>query len=191
MTAAEDIAKDERTEAPEQEAQDSAPANESDGAELEAARARIAELEAQVAELEGIKDEVARARADLYNYRTRVERDREKDRQLAGESACRDLLPVLDNLNRTLSAVDDKGSQLYKGVAMVQKMFLQAMNGLGLTTVPTDGAFDPKIHEAMGTVEVDDDEMDGRIVEVMTDGYRLGGKLIRAALVKVGEKRGK
>lgn len=157
--------------------------------QLDDALARIKDLESQVEELSKFKDEAARARADFYNYRTRVERDREKDRILAAEGACDALLPVLDNLDRTLSAIDDLESPMYKGVVMVQKQFLTALQGLGLSQVDTSGSFDPKQHEAMMTVEVGDDEQDGKIMEVLNRGYRLGDKLLRAALVKVGRRK--
>lgn len=150
--------------------------------ELEEALAKIEALEAKVEEL---KNDAARTRADFYNYRTRIERDRAKDRVLAAEGACDALLPVLDNLDRTLEAVEDKASPLFKGVAMVQKQFLAAMKGLGLEEIDTSGKFDPKTHEAVMTVDVEDESEDGNIIGVMTKGYKLGEKLLRAAMVKV------
>lgn len=156
---------------------------------VEEYEARIAELESQAAETADLKEEAARTRADFYNYRTRVERDKEKDRILAAEKACDSLLPVLDNLDRTISAIDDKASAVYKGVVMVQKQFLAALQSLGLSLVDTSGDFDPKQHEAMMTVDVTDESQDGKIIEVLNRGYRLGDKLLRAALVKVGRKK--
>lgn len=156
---------------------------------LDEANARVAELEAQVAELDEHKNDAARARADFYNYRTRVERDRARDRVLAAEGACDVLLPVLDNLDRTLEAVDDKGSALCKGVAMVQRQFFQALQNLGLRSIETEGAFDPKEHEAVMTVDVDDEAEDGKILEVLHRGYKLGEKVLRAAQVKVGKRK--
>ena len=156
---------------------------------LDEAAARIAELEAQVAELDEYKNDAARARADFYNYRTRVERDRSRDRVLAAESACDELLPVLDNLDRTLDAVDDKGSALCKGVAMVQRQFFQALQNLGLSIIETEGDFDPREHEAVMMVDVDDEAEDGKIQDVLYKGYKLGDKILRAAQVKVGKKK--
>lgn len=153
--------------------------------EAEVAAARIAELEAALAEA---KDEAARARADFYNFRTRVERDREKDRVLAAEKACLALLPVMDNLDRTAAAMDDAESPMAKGVLMVQNQFFQALMGLGLSPVDTSGKFDPKVHEAMGTVDVEDEALDGEIVDVLNKGYKLGDRLIRASLVRIGKK---
>lgn len=157
-------------------------AREESASPLDDALAKIAALEAEVAEH---KNDTARCRADFFNYRTRVERDRAKDRILAAESACDALIPVLDNLDRTLAAVEDKESGIFKGVSMVQKQFLAAMKGLGLEVIDTSDKFDPKMHEAVATVDVDDDASDGVIVEVLNKGYRLGEKILRAAMVKV------
>jgi molecular chaperone GrpE (heat shock protein) len=175
---------------------DDASARGTDGAEdlkkrLDEANARIAELEGQAAKLDEHKNDAARARADFYNYRARVERDRERDRVLAAERACDELLPVLDNLDRTLEAMSDRESPLCKGVSMVQRQFFAALRNLGLSLIDTSGEFDPKEHEAVMTVEVDDDAQDGKILEVLHRGYRLGDKVLRAACVKVGEKKKK
>jgi molecular chaperone GrpE len=139
-------------------------------------------------EAEEYKKEAAQAKADFYNYRARVERDRARDRALAAESAVESLLPVLDNLDRTLEAVPDKESSLYKGVSMVHKQFLSALKNLGLSVIETDGKFDPSRHEAVMTVEVTDEDEDGKVLEELHRGYVLGGKVLSAAKVKVGKK---
>ncbi|GHV54523.1 hypothetical protein FACS1894216_14730 [Synergistales bacterium] len=140
-------------------------------------------------EAEEYKKEAAHAKADFYNYRARVERDRARDRTLAAESAVESLLPVLDNLDRTLEAVPDKESSLCKGVSMVQRQFLAALKNLGLSVIETDGKFDPSRHEAVMTVGVTDDEEDGKVLEELHRGYILGGKVLSAAKVKVGKKK--
>lgn len=149
-------------------------------------------LEKSVEELRGeaarFEDEAKRARADFYNFRTRVEKDRERDRVLAAEKAVDSLLPVLDNLDRTLAAMTDKESPLYKGVAMVQRQFLGAMQSLGLRVIDTGGSFDPAVHEAMMAESVDDEKDDGMILAELNRGYILGDKVLRAAQVKVGKK---
>lgn len=148
------------------------------------------ELAAAREEIDAYKDEAARAKADFYNYRTRVERDRARDRILAAEGTVDLLLPVLDNLDRTMLAVQDKDSALYKGVAMVQKQFFSALRALGLQVIDTSGAFDPKVHEAVAVVDVDDEARDGMVLEELYRGYLLGDKVLRAAQVKVGKKNG-
>lgn len=156
---------------------------------LEEADKKLSEMEELAAQLEDYKNEAARAKADFYNYRTRVERDRARDRVLAAEGTCDVLLPVLDNLDRTLEAIGDKDSALCKGVAMVQRQFFAALQNLGLKPIVTDGDFDPREHDAVMTIDVDDDSRDGKIVEVLHKGYMLGDKVLRAAQVKVGKKR--
>lgn len=146
------------------------------------------DLEARTREAEEYREEAARAKADFYNYRTRVERDRARDRILAAEGTVDALLPVLDNLDRSLTAVTDKDSALYKGVAMVQKQFFAALQTLGLQPIDTNGAFDPAQHEAVMVVAVDDAGQDGKILEELHRGYMLGDKVLRAAQVKVGRK---
>jgi molecular chaperone GrpE len=148
-----------------------------------------AEVEKANAEAEQYRNEAARAKADFYNYRTRIERDRARDRILAAENAVLDLLPVLDNLERALDAENDKESSMHKGISMVQRQFFSALCNLGLKTIDTSGVFDPSLHEAIATGGVDDSEKDGMIMEVFHKGYMLGDKVLQAAKVKVGRKK--
>jgi molecular chaperone GrpE len=145
-------------------------------------------LDRMTKEVEEYKNAAARAKADFYNYRTRVERDRARDRVLAAEGTVDTLLPVLDNLERTLRAVQDKESPLYKGVAMVQKQFFSALQDLGLQVIDTSGHFDPAKHEAMMMVDSKNDGEDGLILEELNKGYILGEKVLRAAQVKIARK---
>jgi molecular chaperone GrpE (heat shock protein) len=140
-------------------------------------------------EAELYKNEAARAKADFYNYRTRIERDRARDKLLAAESTVDSLIPVLDNLDRTLQAVQDKESQLCKGVSMVQRQFFGVLQNLGLQIIETNCPFDPSQHEALMVVDVEDEEDDGRILDELHRGYKLGDKVLRAAQVKVGKKK--
>lgn len=147
---------------------------------------KIEALEVEAAQYKG---EAQRARADFHNYQTRVENNKSRDRILAAERTVDALLPVLDNLDRTLHAVTDKESALFKGVAMVQRQFFGAMESLGLQVIDTTGAFDPSVHEAMMVADVTDDKDDGAVLEELHRGYKLGDKVLRAAQVKVGKKK--
>jgi molecular chaperone GrpE len=148
-----------------------------------------AEIEEARAEAEQCRNEAARAKADFYNYRTRIERDRARDRILAAESAVIGLLPVLDNLERALDAENDKESSMHKGISMVQRQFFSALQNLGLKVIDTSGAFDPSLHEAVTTADTEKPEEDGMIMEVFHRGYMLGDKVLQAAKVKVGRKK--
>jgi molecular chaperone GrpE len=161
------------------------PENES-GEDMEGLKSMLRESRDEAAQL---KEEAARAKADFYNYRTRIERDRAKDRVLAAENAVMELLPVLDNLDRALDAENDKESKMYKGISMVRKQFFAALQNLGLKLIEASGAFDPSMHEAVMTVEAESDEEDGAVVEVLHRGYMLGEKVLQAAKVKVGRKK--
>lgn len=144
------------------------------------------ELTAAREEIKNLNDQIARAHADFFNYRTRVERDRERDRKLAAEQAVTELLPVLENLERICDSTE-KGSQLHKGISMVAGQFATALCGLGLEQICTDGEFDPNMHEAVMLQPVEEESHDGLILETLRKGYRLAGRVIRAAQVSVGK----
>lgn len=163
------------------------PGDEISAEELLAERnSLLAEKSAAEEEIKSLVEENARARADFYNYRTRVERDRDRDRKLAAEQAISELLPVLENLERVCDSVD-KESQVYKGIMMVAAQFSSVLCGLGLEQICTDGEFDPNMHEAVVMEPVDDESKDGLIVGTLRKGYRLAGRVIRAAQVRVGK----
>ena len=145
------------------------------------------ELDKAKEDIKALTEDAARARADYYNFRTRVERDRERDRKLAAEKAIGDLLPVYENLERLAGAIEDKESSLGKGMAMITKQFLTALQTLGLEPIDTDGKFDPALHEAVSMEPVDDEKKDGFIIGALRKGYRLAGRVIRAPQVRVGK----
>ena len=120
-----------------------------------------------------------------------MERDRERDRKLASEKAIKDLLPVYENLERLVEAVEDKEGSLYKGMSMISRQFAAAMQDLGLEQIPTDGKFDPALHEAVSMEPVADEAKDGFIIGALRKGYRLAGRVIRAPQVRVGKFTGK
>lgn len=98
------------------------------------------------------------------------------------------LLPVLDNLERAIEAADAGGSseQLIEGVKKTAESFTNALNAAGVEPIAAQGEmFDPELHEAVDTISVDP-EMDGKVMNVYTDGYRMGDRLLRPARVAVG-----
>lgn len=156
---------------------ESVPPAEDD--EASAAQKRIAELEG----------DLAAARADLYNYRQRVARERQQARRLIVDDTIENLLPVLDNLDRAL-AVPEEGSakDVLVGVRMVRRQFLSALEEMGVKPIPAEGAaFDPAIHEAVETVAVEDPEQDGMVQAELLCGYRSGERVLRASRVTVGK----
>lgn len=164
-----------------------AQSKEITGGELAGEREKLlADLTAAAEEIKNLNDQIARARADFYNYRTRVERDRERDRKLAAEQAVTELLPVLENLERICASVEQDG-QLHKGISMVAGQFASVLCGLGLEQICTEGEFDPNVHEAVHMQPVDDESKDGFILNTLRKGYKLAGRVIKAAQVSVGK----
>ena len=138
-------------------------------------------------EIKSLTEEAARARADYYNLRTRVERDRERNCKLAAEKSIEELLPVFENLERICCAIEDQESNLYKGMVMITKQFYKALENLGLEYIETEGAFDPSVHEAVFMEPLGDKSKDGCIIGTLRKGYKLGGRIIRAPQVRVGK----
>lgn len=143
-------------------------------------------LRERVAELEG---ELAAARADFYNYRQRMAKERQQIRRLVTDDTISSLLPVLDNLDRALTVPEDGSAKdVLVGVGMVRRQFLSTLEELGVRGIPTEGApFDPALHDAVETVPVEDPEQDGRILEELTRGYRTDERVLRASRVTVGK----
>ncbi|MDR3265569.1 MAG: nucleotide exchange factor GrpE [Synergistaceae bacterium] len=141
------------------------------------------------ATIEELKNDLALARADLYNYRQRVERERIQKMKLIGEDRTAEFIPVLDNLDRALLVPGDVSAKdVLLGVRMVQRQFLSVMENAGITIIPTEGcAFDPRWHNAVETELVDDPERDGMVLHELTRGYKTQDRVVRAANVRVGK----
>ncbi len=137
---------------------------------------------------EALRHEGARIKADFMNYRARVERDAAKMKVLAAENAVLTLIPALDNLDRAIeSAEDARGEALLAGVRIVRTQFFSALQSLGLEEIPARGeVFNPEIHEALLVSTVEFPQQDGKILEVLQKGYRLGDRVVRPAKVRVG-----
>jgi molecular chaperone GrpE len=151
-------------------------------------QSELEELRARVAELEGERDEhlatLQRVAADFDNYRKRAQRDQESLVARAGERLVKELLPVLDDLERALEAANaHEGAKLEEGVALVHRALRAALEREGLHEIETDGQFDPHRHEALLSQPSDADE--GFVIQVLQKGYSLGDKVLRPARVVV------
>jgi molecular chaperone GrpE len=143
-------------------------------------------LEERVALLESERDEAVdhlkRVAADFDNYRKRVARDQESLAARAHERLVKELLPVLDNLERALEAGEQhEEAKLAEGVALVARELRAALEREGLHEIETDGKFDPHVHEALLTQPSEAEE--GSVIEVLQKGYRLGDRVLRPARV--------
>jgi molecular chaperone GrpE len=147
-----------------------------------------AALEQRIAELEAERDErvadLQRVAADFDNYRKRVTRDQESLVARAHERLVKELLPVLDDLERALDAASKhEEAKLEEGVRLVHRELAEILAKEGLVTVETNGKFDPHEHEALLTQPSEAEE--GAILEVIQKGYRLGDRVLRPARVVV------
>jgi molecular chaperone GrpE len=132
-----------------------------------------------------------RALADTENVKKRLLRETEELKKYAGESILADLLPILDNLDLALAHtgnLDGACKNFVIGVDMTRKLFLDAVKGHGLVQVEAarGAAFNPEIHEAVGTMEEGDLD-DNSIAQVVQRGYTLKGRLLRPAKVMVNK----
>ncbi|RUO25246.1 nucleotide exchange factor GrpE [Aliidiomarina minuta] len=156
---------------------------------------RIAELEAALlsvkAEAEERKDAALRAAAESENVRRRAALDVEKARNFALEKFAAELLPVVDNLERALQAIDqedDSTKNVVEGIEMTHKSFLSTLQKFGVEEVnPQDQPFNPEHHEAMGMQE-NADVPANTVIAVMQKGYLLNGRLLRPAMVMVSRE---
>ena len=129
-------------------------------------------------------DDLKRLAAEFDNYRKRAQRDRESLVALAGERLVKELLPVLDDLERALEAAGKhEEAKLEEGVALVHRALRSALDREGLQEIETNGPFDPHRHEALLSQPSDADE--GFVIQVLQKGYSLGDKVLRPARVVV------
>jgi molecular chaperone GrpE len=151
------------------------------GGQAPASRAEYDQLKA---ERDQLLDRVARLQAEFENARKRADREKTDFREYATGSVIEQFLPVLDNFERALMA---KGSadQLRSGVELIVKQMDDVLRQLQVAPVPAVGEqFDPRYHEALGSVERDD-LPDHAIAEEIRRGYKLRDRLLRPSLVRV------
>lgn len=160
-------------------------------AELAAAYARINELEIYVSEIDAReKDIQLRAQAEIQNIRRRAEQDVEKAHKFALEKFSKELLTVVDNLERGLDALDkavtDETTQaLVDGVEMTHKEFISTLGKFGVESVGVVGeAFNPELHQAISMQPAEGIDPN-HISVVLQKGYTLQGRVLRPAMVMV------
>ena len=147
-----------------------------------------AELERRLEEVERERDEylndLKRVAADFDNYRKRAARDQADLAARAHERLVKELLPVLDDLERVLvAAAEHEEAKLEEGVRLVHRELVEALAREGLVEIETNGSFDPHIHEALLSQPSEAEE--GAVLDVLQKGYRLGDRVLRPARVVV------
>ena len=150
--------------------------------EVELLRTQLEEASQKSAEyLDGWQ----RSQAEFINYKKRLERDNATFREIARGDVIRRFLPVVDDLERALANRPADGSQWVNGIELVYRKLLGILDAEGLVRIEAEGkAFDPNLHEAISQ-EPHEDFESGQIIAVVQQGYMLGDRVIRHAMVRV------
>jgi len=161
--------------------------NTESGLEIDQVRA---ELETAQKTISDMREGMLRARADLENARRRFEREQKESQLYAGERVLKSLIPIVDDLDRTLENIPeglDEENSLVSGVNMVHRKFLQALESQGATSfTPLGEVFDPTTHEALMETPSEDVEP-GHIMQVFQRGWLLNERLLRPAKVIIAK----
>lgn len=131
-----------------------------------------------------------RALRSLEATEARLERNARREAEETRGQLVQQLLPVLDNLDRTIRAAQGGRSDpaLLEGVRMVRQQLEGVLRGYGVERIDAlDHRFDPAVHEAIGMIAVDDPQRHGAVVHQAEPGYRMAGRLLRPARVSVGK----
>lgn len=142
------------------------------------------ELETLRAELRTKNDQLMRTAAEFDNFKKRTERERASVAEFAKASLIKQLLPILDNIDRAATA-DKESADYIKGIEMIVKQFEAIVANLNIEEIAKEGdTFDPNFHEAVMHIE-DETLGENVIAQVLQKGYKIGDTVIRAAMVKV------
>lgn len=154
------------------------------------AQSATTEVEQLTADLANAKDQVLRTHAEMQNLRRRMERDVENAHKYALEKFVGELLPVVDNLERSIQAMADVGDEfkaVSDGIELTLKSFQDVLDRFKVATVNPGGeVFNPDLHQAMSMLEVPDAKPN-TVIDVFQKGYTLNGRLIRPAMVVVAK----
>ncbi len=150
----------------------------------DSARSDTAQPEVK-SEAETYLDNWKRTQADFVNYKRRAEQEKEDTVKFGNSMLLLSLLPVLDDLQRALESIpaDIKNMPWVEGIRLIERKFSSSLESQGVKVIPTEGeAFDPNVHEAAMHV----DGADGMIVKELQKGYKIHDRVIRPAMVTVG-----
>jgi molecular chaperone GrpE len=147
------------------------------------------EIEKGQKEIEDLKERIMRIQAEFENARKRLEKEKAEFIKFSHEEIIRELIPVIDNLERALEHAGDASNHqsLKEGVEMIYQQLVSTLEKFGLTREEALGKpFDPSCHEAMMQIETDD-HPPNTVVEEHRKAYFLKGRLIRPAMVTVSK----
>lgn len=153
----------------------------------------VAQLREQLVELTAQSNEYLdgwqRARADFANYKKRIEREQAETYRMAAASVLKRFLEVLDDLDLALANKPEKSGaeDFSNGIELIRQKLLSIMENEGITRMDVDGMeFDPNLHEAISSEDSPDHDS-GEIIAVVKNGYMVGDKVLRPAVVRVAK----
>lgn len=183
-------------EAPIQESAVEAEKETEGGKESETVTIPLKDYAAQLEEMDDLRQKVdefsdgwQRERAEFANYRKRVDRDREMERQNSKIDVIKKYLAVSDDFERAMKNIPRESVQAawLEGLQLINQKLKTLLEGEGIAPIPAENkAFDPVMHEAISHEENPDFES-GQIIEVVQKGYTIGDRVIRPALVRVAK----
>lgn len=164
----------------------------------------IASLEAEIEELNSLvaqkevlvqraNERAEQAHAEIEAAGKRLENASAKELERRTRKILESFLPVVDDLDRAIAAAKNhpQSADVVEGMALVRRSMLSQLGQFGVTHAPALGEpFDPQRHEAMARVPVTDPAQDGRVIDVMREGYLIGDDTLRPAGVAVGKRAG-
>ena len=177
--AAETAVAENEAEAAQEETNDSEAENEQDNSQ------QVKELQEKV---EALEDTKLRLMAEFENFRRRTNKEKADLQQSAGERIFRDLLPVVDDLERALDAMEktEDINAVREGVKLIYQKFVRFLDEQDVHAIETEGAtFDTDVHEAVTTIAAGEDKKD-KVIDCTKKGYKMGDRVIRFAQVVVG-----
>ncbi len=164
-------------------------------AELVTLREQVAAAKAEAEQHLGRLRAVSKAyndlQAEMRAFKERMESRAKQDSELQAFDQVRAFFDPVMNLKRSVTSPGDDVKVLVDGLRIVHQQFMDSLKRLGLEEVPGEGAsFDPRLHEALATAPVEDAARDGKVMQVLTVGYTVKGRVLQAAQVVIGKKVG-
>jgi molecular chaperone GrpE len=153
---------------------------------------------AQPSEIEKLKsenalylDRLARLQAEFENFRKRSQREQQDFRDYALTDSLKQMLPILDSLDRALKVEDISAQEFRSGIELIDRQFHDVLSRLGVEPIVAQGQpFDPSLHQAIQMVETAE-VPDNHVIDELQRGYRLRDRILRAAMVRVAQKPNK
>lgn len=163
--------------------------------ENEARTSAVAELETELEKLRSERalylDRLARLQAEFDNFRKRSAKENQDYRDYALTDALRQLLPILDSLDRAIKTDNAEAADFRAGVELIDRQFHDVLAKLGVEPIEAKGQpFDPNLHQAVQMVETEETP-DNHVIDELQRGYRVKERLLRPAMVRVASNPGK